>query len=390
MLGGSKTGISELLDLPNPEEVPQAELWMGAHQNGPSELFHNEKSCTLSDLIQLDPAAVLGRGVANRFKNKLPFLFKVLAAQQPLSIQAHPNLRQAKIGFKKENDQGISPTASNRNYKDDNHKPEIICALTPFFALNGFRPVSEIIDLLEGISCPEIETIRQKLVQGPIQNRLRKSFSRLLLLDEKAIKGSILDLVEVAEKKQSKNPVFQWVLKIQEQFPFDIGVLCSLFLRFVKLNPGEAMFLPAQQLHAYLSGVGIELMANSDNVLRGGLTPKYIDKGELLKVLNFDVNETEILQAKKHGTGFSYYETQAKEFLLSVVSVASGQVFTSEIERSIEIILCTQGIGVIKELSGLESFQVGKGDSFVIPACTKQYEISGDVTVFRASVPVLN
>ena len=218
----------------------------------------------------------------------LPFLFKVLAAAKPLSIQAHPNRDQAREGFARENRQKISLNAFNRNYKDENHKPEIICALEPFWALKGFRRVEEIILLMDKIGIrASLEEDLNALRRRPNQEGL-KTFFRALINDGEGTADRVLrEAVEQCEKLADDDPAFEWVIKLSEAYPDDIGILSPILLNLVHLQPGEAMNIPAGELHAYLEGAGIELMANSDNVLRGGLTPKYVDVSELLNILTF-------------------------------------------------------------------------------------------------------
>jgi len=285
---GSYTAIPELLGNDSPANTPQAELWMGAHPKAPSRVKCNGKWISLLELIDSNSQDILGKKVAQRFKNRLPYLFKVLAAAKPLSIQAHPSIDQACRGFDRENRLGIPLDAPNRNYKDDNHKPECICALTSFWALNGFRKASDMISLM-GKICPSgLKKDFDMFRQQPNSRGLKKFFKAMMIMDQTPQHQVISDVVKNADRLKDKNAAYQWIIDLHEEYPSDIGILSPIILNLICLEPGQAMFLPSGTLHAYLDGVGIELMANSDNVLRGGLTPKHVDVKELLNVLNFE------------------------------------------------------------------------------------------------------
>ena len=384
---GSRKGISELLGTQVPSSEPQAELWMGAHPKAPSQVFYGNKWRALLELVNEFPNEILGERVAKKYNNRLPFLFKVLAAEQPLSIQAHPNISQAKEGFLRENKQGIAMDAFNRNYKDDNHKPEIICALSPFWALNGFRPVKEIIELLTKINSPHLLPSKKLLETNPNYLGLKQALEKILTMDKENITSAVIDTLEYVQKEKDNVPLFKWLISINESFPKDVGVLCTLLLNLVKLEPGQAMFLPARQLHAYLSGVGVELMANSDNVLRGGLTSKHMDIPELLKILDFSEVEISKLEGQSSKKGELVYKSQTEEFRLSEISVNPGSSYLSEKDRSIQILLITNGQGTITDLESNFELQVTKGSSAMIPASVDQYQIKGNLALFSASVP---
>jgi mannose-6-phosphate isomerase len=384
---GSKTAIAELLGQPVPAETPQAELWMGTHPKAPSRVLSDGHWRSLPKVIEDNPEEVLGKRVAKRFAGRLPFLFKVLAAAKPLSIQAHPDLAQARQGFARENKLGIPLDAPQRNYKDDNHKPEIICALTPFWALNGFRKIEEIIGLLERLQVHslrrEIDTLRTQ----PNSEGLRAFFHDLMILDEER-RGKVLsESIASAEPRTEEDPLCHWMIKLNQEYPGDIGVLSAALLNLIRLEPGEAMCLPAGELHAYLEGVGIELMANSDNVLRGGLTPKHVDVQELLKILSFTAGEVDILAPQSFSSGEVVYPTPAKEFVLSVIAVEEDAVFRSKINRSVEIMLCTEGEAEVKDTGDESRTRLTKGTSIVIPAAVERYLITGKATLYRAAVP---
>lgn len=382
---GSHTAIPSLLGEPISDR-PQAELWMGTHPRGPSTVHMDGVWMPLSDMIERQPEAVLGRPVAERFGNQLPFLFKVLAAETPLSIQAHPNRRQAEAGFERENRQQIPFNAPERNYKDPNHKPECICAMTPFYAMKGFSEPSDILSRMKQI-CPnsmdaELQMLSRK--EGP--EGLKFFFHMMMTLAPDRKARIIQEAVSRATGLQDSNPVFKWMVRLHQFYPGDMGIFSPVFLNLVCLEPGEALYIPAGELHAYLSGVGLELMANSDNVLRGGLTPKHIDVPELLSILNFETIPPTILHAEPiHGTE-KVYPNFADEFLLSVIRVKKDRALKSSVNRSIEILLCTDGQATLSNPD--DALVIRKGMSVIIPAAAAAYNIKGQATVFKASVPV--
>ena len=385
---GSRTAILELLGQSVPADKPQAELWMGAHPKAPSQVFFDGIWRSLPAVIQESPEETLGQKVAARFSNELPFLFKVLAAAKPLSIQAHPNKEQAWQGFARENELGIPFDAPHRNYRDDNHKPEIICALTPFWALNGFRRIEETLSLLEEAKIAGLTEIVSFLRSHSNRDGLKKFFNHLMTMDS-GKQGKIVEqAVNFAEKQTPEEPVWMWMIKLNEEYPGDMGVLSPIFLNLVRLEPQQAMYLPAGELHGYLAGVGIELMANSDNVLRGGLTPKHIDVQELLAVLNFIDGDLKILSPKNLTSGEAIYNTEAEEFILSVIRVSKEAPFSSLRDRSVEMMICTEGEVSVTDLSAGDITLLTKGTSILVPAAVEQYRIEGDGILYKAAVPV--
>jgi mannose-6-phosphate isomerase len=385
---GSKTAIPEILGQAGPAEKPQAELWMGAHPKAPSQVYCEGLWRSLFEVIAENPHEVLGREAAHKFSNKLPFLLKVIAAAKPLSIQAHPNQSQAKEGFIRENEMGIPLEAANRNYRDDNHKPEIICALTPFWALNGFRQVREILRLLGEIQDPDLVGALSFLRDYSARQGLKKFFNQLMTMEKAKQAKIVKETVAFAEKRTGQEPVWTWVAKLNEEYPRDVGVLSPAFLNLVKLEPRQAMYLPAGELHGYLEGTGIELMANSDNVLRGGLTAKHIDVKELLSILNFTEAKLTILQPQRVASGETFYPTGAAEFVLSIIEINDRLPFLGALKRSVEIMICTKGEARISELREGETTALTRGTSIVVPAAVEQYRIEGEATLYKAAVPL--
>ncbi len=341
---GSRTVIAELLGRPVPSPHPEAELWLGAHPGDPSHLATGK---SLVEAISADPEGQLGPGRADRWDETLPFLLKVLAADQPLSLQAHPSLAQARAGFVTEEAAGLPRDAADRNYRDANHKPELICALTPFAALVGFRAPADTVELLRALAVPEIAAHVELLAAQPDAAGLRALFTTWITLPQGTLDELVPAVADGAVRLAGQGrwqDVARSVLELAERYPGDAGVLAALLLNRVTLAPGEAVYLPAGNLHAYLSGAGVELMANSDNVLRGGLTPKHVDVPELLRVLDFHAGPPPVLTGVPEGD-WVRYDTPAEEFLLRRCAATSGRVAVPE--GGARILLCTGGDAVI-------------------------------------------
>jgi len=385
---GSKTFIPQLMGGPVPSNRPQAELWMGAPPKTPSQVLWNGQWISLAELIQRHPEGILGKAVAKKFSNRLPFLFKVLAAGKPLSIQAHPNRDQAKEGFARENELQIPLDAPHRIYRDDNHKPEMICALGPFWVLNGFRKIEHIIRLLDKIASPLLNDLLSELKKHPDRAGLKRFFTALMTA-QKSDQRQIVDAaLNHSEEQAHADPTFQWVVKLGEDHPNDIGVLSPILMNLVHLKPGEAIYTPVGHVHAYLEGAGIELMANSDNVLRGGLTSKKMDIPELLRVMNFTHDRIDILSPERPKGGESTYASAAEEFVLSLITVREGSIFESPKSRSVEIMICVEGNFTVTDLGDGGELSLAKGAAILIPAEVKQYRIEGEAVLYKAAVPL--
>ncbi|MEW6674352.1 MAG: mannose-6-phosphate isomerase, class I [Thermodesulfobacteriota bacterium] len=385
---GSRTDIAELLGMTSPSPTPQAEMWMGAHPKAPSKVKIDGHCESLIKIIAGSPEDVLGKRVAGHFGNRLPFLFKVLAAARPLSIQAHPNRTQAKEGFEREEKAGITLNAPERNYRDANHKPECLCALTPFWALKGFRKIKDLKTRMR-VCCPKSFPVELKAFENaPAPVGLKHFVETLLTLPSDRRGNAVQEALAAAREGRVDPDSCGWVQKLHHYYPDDIGVLAPLFLNLVFLEPGQAMFLTSGQLHSYLEGTGIELMANSDNVLRGGLTPKHVDVPELMKVLDFRERPLSILAPVKINEYEVVYESRADEFVLSVICPPRNGVYQSKGKRSVEILLCTEGEGTIKEAGSGAPIDLHKGVSLLVPAALSQYSIEGRATIYKASVPI--
>jgi mannose-6-phosphate isomerase len=396
---GSRTAIPELVGNPSPADKPQAELWMGAHPKAPSRIILAEnRRIPLPELIARDPAGTLGATVAQKYSGRLPFLFKALAAALPLSIQAHPNLKQAREGFRRENELGIPLDAFQRNYRDENHKPEVISALTPFWALNGFRPIPEMLALLHSIGFPSISEHLNAFRKNPDPAGLKIFFAALMRLDREFREKALEKAVDWARGQLNQEqrsgtaggesptpPIAHWLVRLQELYPGDIGVLSPLLLNLILLQPGDTMFLEAGVLHAYLEGTGIELMANSDNVIRGGLTQKHMDVEELLSILRFEGQTIRLAVATETVPGERVFRTPAAEFRLTEIHVHPDRPYRSPGTGSIELMICLDGEGAI---DAVDPLPLSKGDSLMIPASAPPYTIHGSVHLYKAFVPL--
>jgi mannose-6-phosphate isomerase len=358
-------------------DKPQAELWMGTHRQGISQIKYLKDTIVewipLDQLIKKDPIHMLGPVVAKRFDNQLPFLFKILAISNPLSIQVHPNKQQAMDGFETENKKGISLTESFRNYKDNQDKPELICALTPLWAMCGFRDVESIYT--------HFQCIVNKSLQNLFTDKCIQSFfTRLMHLKENEKKILIDAAVQYSEKEKDLIQ-WQWVQRLSRKFPYDIGVLSPLFLNIVCLKPLEALFIQPGVLHAYLDGNAIEIMNNSDNVIRGGLTIKHMDINSLLDIVVFKSEKIHYINPQKNSDNEIYYQSPSDSFVLSRYDVLPDHSIHVKVHGP-EIILCTKGECLIKEKK--EKLFLKQGMSAFVAHLADQYTIEGQGEIFKA------
>lgn len=379
---GSHTLIAQLRGEPSPSPQPQAELWFGAHPAAPATV----NGQGLDEAIAADPAAALGKRVTEAHGDQLPFLVKLLAAAAPLSIQAHPSLEQAKEGFARENAEGIALNSPNRNYKDPNHKPELIVALTEFRALAGFRPVPDTAAFFAELGSAELDRYAT-LLPTDGEGDLRALFTTLISLPHQPRVELIESVQRAAEELAQKRTAPEWMveaaevyLELNQAYPGDVGVLAALLLNVLTLAPGEAAFLRAGQLHAYLSGLGVEVMANSDNVLRGGLTTKHVDVPELVKVLDFGTLENPRAEAVASNGGVEF-QLPVDSFAVRVHSLADGETLAID-EDGPAIVLCTSG-----EVRGADGFVLSQGNGAWAPASEGEVELTaeGAAQVFVAT-----
>lgn len=368
---GSTTLIPELLGAA-PTGEPQAEMWMGAHPGAPSQTDRG----ALNDVIAADPAGELGAPVVDAFGPRLPFLLKLLAAGAPLSLQVHPDRAQAQEGFAAEERAGIPLDAPHRNYRDDNHKPEMICALTPFDGLCGFRPPVEAADFIAGLGVDSLKPYVDLLHAHPEEGALREVLTAVLSADPEEMAHTVGEAAAAAERLGGPYAAFAG---IAHHFPGDPGVIAAMLLNHVQLQPGEALFLGAGVPHAYLAGLGVEIMATSDNVLRCGLTPKHVDVPELLRVVRFEAGDPGVLRPEASPSGEELYDTPIDEFRLSRYVRSEGAAPTDVTAGTPQILLATAGRPKAGELA------LAPGESVFVPAGEK-VELSGSGAVFRATV----
>ncbi|MGN5129233.1 mannose-6-phosphate isomerase, class I [Aeromonas hydrophila] len=374
---GSHDALTTLFGIPNPAGKPQAELWMGAHPNGCSEVVLAGQAQKLSTLIERAPAAVLGEATQARF-GSLPFLFKVLCADKALSIQVHPSKAQAEAGFAKEEAAGISPKAANRNYKDPNHKPELVFALTPYQAMNGFRAIPAILALFERVKLPALAELVAALAASQNEAGLQHFFHQLLVLEGARKEEALTGLLAFAAAHQDEE-TFALITSLAAQYPGDVGLFSPLLLNVVTLQPGQAMYLDACTPHAYVRGTGLEIMANSDNVLRAGLTPKYIDVAELLDCTRFVAKpDDQILLAPRVEGAVQHFEVPVPDFTFSVYPAGEHQLTTA----SAEILFAIDEAVTLKR--GDDTLRLEKGQSAFIPAATGRYQLLAEGRVARA------
>jgi mannose-6-phosphate isomerase len=358
---GSRTAIAALQGRAVPSAEPEAELWLGAHPSAPSLVVDAEPPRPLPDLIAAEPAAMLGPAVVDRFGVRLPYLLKILAAEVPLSLQAHPDAEQARAGH------ATDPTT----YVDAYHKPELLVAVEPFEALCGFRHPNASAELLDRLGVPALAPVVAALRTGSVVDRLRAAV-RLLMHWPAPERADLVAAVRAA------GPAL--AARLADLYPDDIGVIVALLLNHVWLRPGDAVFMPAGNLHAYLGGVGVEIMAASDNVLRGGLTPKRVDPPELLRVLRYEVLADPVLRPEPVGPGLSTWSTPAAEFrLVRADLTADGTTLPGAGPR---IVVCLGG------KAGLApgGVTLAPGEAVFVPAAAPPVRASGPAVVFQASV----
>ncbi|WP_255950367.1 mannose-6-phosphate isomerase, class I [Streptomyces odontomachi] len=387
---GSVTAIPDLLGV-EPTGEPQAEMWMGAHPGAPS---HTPRG-PLDQVIAAAPERELGPRSTAKFGPRLPFLLKVLAAAAPLSLQVHPNRTQAEQGYADEERRGIPVDAPHRNYKDANHKPELICALTPFDGLCGFRRPAATADLLSGLEVDSLKPYVDLLRAQPEEAALREVLTALLTADPEEMAVTVTASAAACRRlsegadtgtgaatsagADTSRATYAAYASIAHHYPGDPGVIAAMLLNHVRLQPGEALYLGAGIPHAYLEGLGVEIMANSDNVLRCGLTPKHVDVPELLRIVRFEAGEPHILRPEATAGGEEAYETPIDEFRLSRYVLSKDSARRDLTAPLPQILLCTAGAVQVGEAA------LAPGESVFVPA-DEPVEIAGEGSVFRATV----
>ena len=385
---GSPTLIPELLGQ-QADGRPKAELWMGAHPDEPSTVLDGGAARTMDAWLAENPQPLLGEQVHARFGSRLPYLMKLLAAASPLSLQVHPSAEQAERGYQEEEAQGVPHSARERRYKDPFHKPELILALTDFEAMCGLRPLEQTLPIVQGLRVdhPDWARLTGRL-HGADATALRAVFE--FLLDRDADRAPLVDAVVAACRQRLDGDdehatADRTVLDLAAAYPGDPGVVLSLFLNRLTLKPWEALYLPAGNVHAYLSGLGVEIMASSDNVLRAGLTPKYIDIDELLSVVDFHPRAHPYVTGETSGA-VTRYRPGAEEFQLAVARPEGARVTLDE--TGPRVVLCVQGSLRVHPATGDEA-DLAPGESVFVPGADAGIGLSGPegTVAVVASVP---
>lgn len=380
---GGYTYIPELLGI-KPTDQPSAEYWMGAHPSAPSLITTGNSQEPLNQLIQRDPANITGPAVWEKFK-ELPFLFKILDVKDMLSIQVHPTKSEAEKGFARENAEGIPLNAPNRNYKDDNHKPEIMVALSEFYLLHGFLPHAQLQEVLNAV--PEFTSLvsiyETEGYFGLYKNvmEMPQSLVNIIL---RPLTDRLIPLYK-ANQLAKTDPGF-WAARAVLNDPnskdkLDRGIFSIYFFNIMQVQPGDAVFQDAGVPHAYLEGQNVELMANSDNVLRGGLTPKHVDVPELLKHTRFEGIHPHIIKGDLSADGLErIYPSPAPDFEVSKINISEGQTY-QHTARAAEILIVINGNATIK---GEDTIALQKGQC-VFTAYNATYQITGNAEIFKAT-----
>ncbi|MEH0975100.1 mannose-6-phosphate isomerase, class I [Micromonospora sp. CPCC 205546] len=347
---GSRSAIAELQGRPVPSDGPEAELWLGAHPGGPAVVDRNGDRVSLTDLLLAEPDHWLGERLVGRFGTRLPFLLKVLAADAPLSLQAHPDAEQARAGHAAD----AARPDGQRNYVDPYHKPELLVALSPMEALCGFRDPAASAAALDGFGVPALQPVLAALRTGPAGLR---DAVRLLLTWPADRRDALVAAVASAPVA---GPDAELARGLAAAYPGDPGVLVAMLLNRVRLAPGEAIWMPAGNLHAYLRGTGVEVMAASDNVLRGGLTPKRVDVEELLRVLRFEVLHDPVVQPIEVAPGVVTWPVPVDDFALHRVTVHAGLPEVTVEVPGPRVVLCRSGEVSVDDAAGAVTLAPGR------------------------------
>lgn len=387
---GSPTAIPTLLGI-EPTGEPVAEAWFGAHPSAPSSCLtaDGRQVASAPELIAADADRMLGEDVAARFGPSLPYLLKLIAADSPLSLQVHPHIAAAREGYEREERAGIPSSAPHRNYRDRNHKPELVYAVTRFEAMCGFRAPRRAAELLQGLDASLAQELHAILVEQPTAVGIEKAFTHLLRPETRPSVDEVAQVVAACATRLdqgSPSPrADRTVLRLHECYPGDPGVVTSLLLNPVTLQPGDALFVPAGGVHAYLRGVGVEVMASSDNVLRAGLTPKHVDVEELLRNVDYvAAPPIRIAPERFHGATRVYY-APVDDFELSVTRMADGQVHPLP-GRGPRVLLCLEGRMTVGTAHDGELL-LTRGQAAFVPASDGAVEARGAGTLVQADVP---
>jgi mannose-6-phosphate isomerase len=348
---------------------------MGAHPGAPSRLVRGGRASTLTEIVDADPVAELGPDVLAEHGPQLPFLLKLLAAERPLSIQAHPDATQARAGFAAEEAAGIPLEDPKRNYVDANHKPELLYAVTEFDALCGFRDPAETLAIVDRLDAPLLAGHLAALRERPDADGLRATLTSLLSLGDAARAALVAELVGAGRP-------YPLVQELGAQYPGDLGVVVALLLNHVSLAPGEVIFVSAGLPHAYLRGTGIELLASSDNVVRGGLTPKHVDGDELLRLLRFEPGPVRPLPSEEAAPGLRLWHPPVREFALARAEVTKPGRPVELPGTGPRILFCLTG--AVRATQGGDVVELTAGQAVFVPA-GPAVTLTGAGTLFQAS-----
>lgn len=385
---GSTTAIPDVLALV-PDGRPVAEAWFGAHPSAPATVLTDDGPRGLDELIDADPGRHLGADVTSRFGTHLPYLLKVIAANAPLSLQVHPTLERARAGYAAEDAAGIPVGAPERSYRDDNHKPELVYALSRLDAMVGFRAPRRAAELLADLDTPLAADLHAMLAADPSSAGVRTAFEWLLQPETRPGAADVAKFAEACARRLadgSPSPrTDRTVMRLAAAYPGDPGAVTSVLLNPVTLNRGEALFVPAGTVHAYLSGVGVEIMANSDNVLRAGLTSKHVDVVELLDNVDCVAAPPIRIAAERVFTSTRIFYAPVDDFELSVTRLTDDGP-TRLPGRGPRILLCLEGEIEVGAPDGT-TFLLTRGQSIFVPASDGVLVGSGDGTVVQADVP---
>lgn len=380
---GSREVIARLQGQAVPSPGPEAELWLGAHPSDPSTWLVDGAPCPLDAAIAAAPDHMVGGAVIDRFGPRLPFLLKVLAVARPLSLQAHPTATQAREGFEREEARGIEVDAPERNYTDPSPKPELIRALSPFDALCGFRPPDATLDLLDRLDVAAIGWLRD-LLRSRGRAALPTAVARLLTLpqaERAPLVASIATACAAWDRMGRWAQEARWLLALATRYPTDPGVAVASLLELIQLEPGGSLHVPAGTLHSYLSGAGVEIMASSDNVLRGGLTDKHVDVAELLHVLEAEPGPPVRVTPLAAGDEL-VHPTPAPHFRLAELTPDGRAV---ELDgRGGQVLFALDGEASVT-VDGV-TIELSSGQSVFVAAAARAVVVAGEATVFRATV----
>ena len=379
---GSPTALPALLGADNPNREPWAEMWLGTHPAAPSQVYTPAGTVPLAELLAGADADQVGGRANARLGHELPFLLKLIAAEKPLSIQCHPDRDQARAGFRREEAAGVPRDAPERCYRDARHKPELVVALSPFAALAGFRTPPDIVAAFEDMNVDELQPEVSALAKT---GEVSAFFSALLRIEERRSRAILDQVARGAARSASQDASL--VADLLARHPRDLGALAPLYLNFVELSAGDGLFLPPRQLHSYLRGTAVEVMASSDNVLRGGLTTKPVATAELDAVVDPAPAPPRIVRAQPTGPGVSVYPTPAEEFELARVSARGGRDCVLSGLSSASLAICAEGQVTIRDPDGGESLSLSGGRAALIAASVPRVHIEGSGVVYAAYVP---